>query len=146
MGVMFPPLQSVGTSPDCHDLSNMMNSSLATSSSMKFPLEPMDGPHWIPWTYVPSGSLGGPFGFIKVFNAVSWYFFLEKGSSLQLDKNIAKWSQSRAARVQGVLGEHPQTKVWIWMVLHGPRRWAQWSLWDPSNSGYSMFLWHYDST
>ena len=33
MGVIFPLFQSVGTSPDCHDLWNMMDSGLATSST-----------------------------------------------------------------------------------------------------------------
>jgi len=33
MGVMLPLLQSVGSSPDHHELSNMMESGLATSSA-----------------------------------------------------------------------------------------------------------------
>ncbi|GAB0209091.1 hypothetical protein GRJ2_003374800 [Grus japonensis] len=34
MGVMFPLFQSAGTSPDCQDFSNMMESGLATSSAI----------------------------------------------------------------------------------------------------------------
>jgi len=35
-GVMFPLFQAVGTSPDCHDFSNMVDSGLATSSHQLF--------------------------------------------------------------------------------------------------------------
>jgi len=48
MGLMIPLFQSVGTSPNCHDLSNMMDSDLAASfaSSLRthgwILLDPMD--------------------------------------------------------------------------------------------------------
>jgi len=33
MGAMFPFFQALGTSPDCHDLSNIKESGLATTSA-----------------------------------------------------------------------------------------------------------------
>jgi len=49
--------QSVGASPDCHYLSNMVDSSLATSST-RF-LRKCGWISVVPWTCAPSGSLGG---------------------------------------------------------------------------------------
>jgi len=66
MGVMLPLLQLVGTSPDCHDLSNMMESGLATSSA------PADASHQVPWTCAPSGSLVSNL----VFSYSGWFFIL----------------------------------------------------------------------
>jgi len=57
MGVMFLLFQSVGTSPDCHDFSNMMDSSFATSCAV--PSGSADAPHQVPWTCAPSGSSDG---------------------------------------------------------------------------------------
>ena len=49
---MFPLLQSLGTLLDCHDFSDVMESSLATMSA-----GPWDASHQVPWSSVYSGGL-----------------------------------------------------------------------------------------
>jgi len=54
-----------------------------------------------------------------------------------------EWNALRRA-----VGEGPSCwssgSVWVWVVLCGARGWTRWSLWAPSNSGYSMVRWFYD--
>uniref|UniRef100_A0A672VDJ4 Muscular LMNA interacting protein n=1 Tax=Strigops habroptila TaxID=2489341 RepID=A0A672VDJ4_STRHB len=52
MGVIFPFFQSSGTSPDCHDISNMMDNDLATSFTSSFRTQ--SGTKPLTFTFVPS--------------------------------------------------------------------------------------------
>lgn len=55
---MFLFIQSLRTSPDCHDFSDKMESGLTITSL--FPLTLWDVSHPVPWTWARSGSLGEP--------------------------------------------------------------------------------------
>lgn len=53
--VIFPFSKSVGTSLDCHDFSNTMDSGLTTSSTGSLMTHRFISS--VPWTCIPSGSL-----------------------------------------------------------------------------------------
>jgi len=55
-----------------------------------------------------------------------------------------QWSWPQAAGVQGAFGQCSNTGFEIWVVLCRARSWTQWSLWFPSDSGYSVVVWFND--